>query len=167
VVDEWDTFQEERESKRIEKSFDELVQMDNDSKNKIERIEEIDMIERKVRVQLSRDYQVAEVEVSGIQDDRDFVKEADWARSQAQGLLDSYTKAPVNTKPNEYVKAHQETKKPANGVYTEAHITTKFLKGKQVFYALKGLNEGKIDLDKLNNANGWDESNSIVFPKKY
>ena len=129
------------------------------------------MSERKVRYQLSRDYQVVEVEVSGIENQNDFAFEKDWAMNEAKRLLDEVCGTPSTPRPivskETYVEKKEYSKKPANGVYTKEHITTKFLKGRQWEFALKGLNEGKIDIDKLNNARDWAESNAIVFPKKY
>jgi hypothetical protein len=176
VIDEWDDFQIERENLQekihIEKSFDELVEMDLISKGlpikqKTIKMEDLsNMSERRIEIRLSKDYNVAVVEVSGIQSTQEFNSESEWAKNEAQSILDSYGSTPTYAKPNEYVKAHQETKAPANGVYTLAHITTKYLKGRQFEFALKGLNEGRINLDALNNSTGWQESNAIVFPKK-
>ncbi len=152
IVDEFDEF---------------LIERDKKNKNK----EEIYMSERLVRVQLSRDYQVAVVEVSNIENTNDFAVEKEWALSECKRLLNDVAGKPnvqpVNTTPTEYVKVQEQSKKPANGVYTKEHITTKYLKGKQWDFAIKGLNEGRIDLDKLNIARDWQESNAIVFPKKY
>ena len=169
MVDEWDSFQEEREKVQIEKSFDELVEMDLlDKLNKKYKMEDLsNMSERRIEIRLSRDYNVAVVEVSGIVSTQEFESESNWAKNQAEGMLNSYSNAPVKATPTEYVKAVQNSTKPTDGVYTLAHITTKYLKGRQFEFALKGLNAGKIDLDKLNNASGWEESNAIVFPKKY
>jgi ribosome-binding factor A len=153
MVDEWDNYEEQiiasiKQNNEIEKEI-------------------IIMSKKRVLVRLSKDYNVAEVEVSEIDNVNDFHAEAGWAIEQAKGILKSYgEKEVVRTTPTEYVKATQVATKPANGVYTLAHITTKFLKGKQFDYALKGLNAGKIDIDALNNAQNWQESNAIVFPPR-
>lgn len=160
IVPEWDEFQRERELKEA------LEFADNKIKG------EIIMSERKVRIQLSRDYQVVEVEVSNIEDRNDFAVEKDWVRTEAERLLNEITNKP-NVTPKavtatEYVEAHEVSKKPANGVYTAQHITTKFLKGKQVDIALKAINSGKVTINQVNNLQSWDEQQALLFPpRKY
>jgi hypothetical protein len=74
----------------------------------------------------------------------------------------------VNTTPTEYVKVQEQSKKPDNGVYEEKHITTKFVKGKQVNVALKAINSGRVTIDQVNNLQSWDEQQSLLFPpRKY
>ena len=159
-VDEWDDFQRDRELAEA------LEWKKNNDKIKMEDLS--DMSKRTVRVQLSREYQVAEVTVSEIETQAEYEQERVNVVNQAKGILDSiFDGAPIKPTPKEYVQAVQNSTKPADGVYTLAHITTKFLKGKQFTYALKALNDGKLDLDKLNNAQSWQESNDLVFPKKY
>jgi|LGVF01.2.fsa_nt_gb hypothetical protein len=158
IIEEWDDFQRERELKEA------LEFADKKTKG------EIIMSERKVRVQLSRDYQVAEVEVSGILDRNDFLIEKEWALSECKRLLNEATNKPnvqpKVVKPVEYVKVQEQSKVPSNGVYTLAHITTKFLKGKQFDIALKGLNAGKINLDQLNASQSWQDAQALVFPPR-
>jgi len=157
-VDEWDSFQRDRE-------LEEALEFMKEKNIKMEDLS--DMSERTVRVQLSREYQVAEVSVTGITTQAEYEQERVNVVNQAKGILDSIFSAPIVASKTEYVAAVVNSTKPANGVYTLAHITTKFLKGKQFTYALKALNDGKLDLDRLNNAQSWQESNDLVFPKKY
>jgi len=158
VVDDWDLWEEEIADEMAAKK----------QKNKIKEEIEINMVEKKVRVQLSRDYQVAEVEVSGIERLEDFNDYKEWAVSQANGLLDSYSSKPKAVTTREYVEAVQVQTTPANGVYNASHITTKFLKGKQVDIALKAVNSGRITIDQVNNLQSWDEQQALLFPpRKY
>jgi hypothetical protein len=158
VVDEWDLYEEQ-------------ISEQNKQKNKEKGTmcqEEINMSEKRVLVRLSRDYNVAEVEVTNIESIEDFNSHKEWALSQAKGLLDSYSDTPKHIEPKVYVEAVQNATKPSDGVYTKEHITTKFLKGGQINIALKALNSGRVTIDQVNNLQSWDEQQALLFPpRKY
>lgn len=149
-VDVWDEFEKERIHEEI----------------KVEK-EEINMSERRVLVRLSKDYNVAEVEVSNILTQQEFDVEKKWAREQALALVDSYEVNTLKKQPKEYVEQNYDNEKPSatpSRVYN-SDIKTKYLKGKQVDIAVKGINEGKFTLDQVNSLNGWDEMQSLIFGK--
>lgn len=166
-VDEWDEFERERELK-------EALEWQLKQKN----IKgEIDMSKRRVLVRLSKAFNNIEVEVDGIETPQEYTHEMEWAYNEAITLIDKLPNEKIDDSirnpqgqkqytPKQYVEHKEITSKPANGVYTAQHITTKFYKGKQLDTMLKGLNSGKYTLEQINGLQSWPEMQALVYPPK-
>lgn len=161
VVDEWDLWEEE-------------IAKDLQNKN----IKgEIMMSDRRVLVRLSKAFNNVEVEVNNILTPEEFNSEVLWAKNEAYKLIDMLPNEKIDTyltkpnnqtrvTPNDYIQATKVVTNPPVGNITSAHITTKFLKGKQINIALKGINEGKYTLDQVNGLQSWDEQQKLLFPPR-
>jgi hypothetical protein len=127
------------------------------------------MADLRLVVRLSKDYNVAEVEVSKIENEEEYAYWEGFARNKAIGLLESYpTKQDT---PKSYTNKNYPPK--AGSVPTPAgnptvnDITTTYLRGKQKDIALKGINEGKYTLEAVNSLTSFDNAQALVFPKRY
>jgi|LGOV01.1.fsa_nt_gb hypothetical protein len=163
MVLEWDDFEIERDKKRVEdlnKKYEETME---DFSN---------MKERRILVRLSKYYNNAEVEVTGIESIEEFNAEKDWAKNECFAMINQFpnhqlTESATKAVQKETYVAKQPTpERKRNTPYEEKDVTTKFIKGKQMIYALKGLNAGLFTLARLNACKDWNDSNTLIFPPR-
>lgn len=114
------------------------------------------MTERKVEIRLSRDYNVASVEVSGIDSVLEFEQEKEWALQEARDiwnqLPDSSKKQSNYTSKQTYQKntQSQERISKGSGTVTIDDITITDGSPKQRDFLVQGINKGFFTLDEIN-----------------
>jgi hypothetical protein len=116
---------------------------------------------KRVLIRLSKDYQVVEVEVEGMETENDYQLEKEWALQEARGLINSIGGTPPTPKKeyvNNYVK--KENTEYKTGKVTEEDIksATKFCgKGKQPSLLAQGVNNGLFTMDDIKAMDGWKD----------
>ena len=129
-----------------------------------ERIGENKM-EWKFRLQLTRDYQVADVELSGITDaDFENAKELVWAEAkEALSRLPKKIDAEIQPKKTYEKKQNSDYSRPATQYNPNGgKITTRFAKGKQVGLLQQGIDKGIFTLEEVNNIDSWDTTQEYI-----
>ena len=161
TIDEWDQFEIERERYKIEKY-----------KNK-----ESKMAKFRTVVRLSKNYNVVEVEASELDTPKEAEDMAVYLQAQAVNMLnqipdDGYGNGKAQSKPKGKPKQYTNNNYPpktqqpkyTNSSYTANDISWngQFGSPKQVNMFVKGLNDGKLDINDVNNIQDYASMQSYI-----
>ena len=151
MVDEWDEFEKMRDEIKIQ----EIIKKGEDN------------MKFNVLVRLTKDYQVAEVGVEEIDNERDFEYARNFARTQAESLLDSYAvedkpKASTQTYTKQYSPNTQGKPQPPVGKVTLGDILVSHGSDKQKGFLVDGINKGYFTLEAINSCQTYQDVSNYV-----
>jgi hypothetical protein len=153
IVDEWDTFEIEREEHNIKKY--------NEEKGEMETMSKFSMV-----VRLSKDFNNAEIGIHECDSVEELLTYENWAKTKVQQIVEQLptykkdTPLPKYT-PKEYVQKEEAPKMTGQKVQL-SDITTEHGSKKQHGFLVQGINKGIFTLHEVNSAPDYNTISELV-----